>query len=67
MARSVGQNEDGIPAPAGHAKAADERAALSAAGDVFQKGPVRQQIRHEIFVVHPAQADRGNDLILIFD
>ena len=67
MTRSVGQNEDGIPAAAGHAEAADERTVLSAAGDVFQKGPVRQQIRHKVFVVYPAQADRGDDLILIFD
>ena len=67
VTRSVGQNEDGIPAPAGHAEATDERTFLSAAGDVFQKSPVCQQICHKVFVVYPAQADRRDDLILIFD
>ena len=53
MTCPIRQNEDGVPAAAGHAKAADEGTVLSAAGDVFQKGPVFQQIRHEILIVHP--------------
>jgi hypothetical protein len=54
VACSVRQNKDGVPAPAGCAQASNKRTFLSAAGDVFQKGPVRQQIRHKILVVHPA-------------
>ena len=52
VACSVRQNKDGIPAAAGHTDAADVRSVRSAVGDVFQKGPVRQQIRHEVFIVH---------------
>ena len=63
MARAVGQNEDRVPAPAGHAEAADEGAVLSAAGNILKKGPIRQQIGHKILIVHPTQTDGFHDPI----
>ena len=40
VARSVWQHEDRSPAPATHAKTADQETVLSAAGDIIKKRSV---------------------------